>query len=105
MAMSPARILMPWKVLEMEFHNKNHTSNNGNKVILAVVDRANRFPLSYSMPCKVLGVALLLSGLNLAFVVPVAIRSDARAEFTASFMIHLCRWIGTGVIYRSADHP
>lgn len=68
----------------MDFHDMNHTSNNGNKLFLVVIDRATSLLFAFSMPFNAaLGIARVLLGLCLIFVVPVAIRSAAEGEFTA----------------------
>lgn len=75
---------MPWGVLENDFQDMKHKSNNGNKLTLVVADRATGLLFAYPMPSKAAIRDALLS-----FSVLVTVRSNAWVEFTAQVVRHL----------------
>ena len=104
--MMPARLLWPWKMLEMDLHDMKQVSSAENRYILLVVDRANRFVFAYALQSKdSVGVARKLLELLLTFGVPLSIRSDAGGEFTAKVVAHLCQWLRVQLDQGPADHP
>lgn len=50
--MFPARFLMPWEMLEMDFQDTKRTTLAGNRNVLVVVDRALKFLFPYALPSK-----------------------------------------------------
>ena len=47
--MMPARFLRPWEVLEMDIQDLKHESQDGNRYLLVVVDRASKFLFAYPL--------------------------------------------------------
>ena len=104
--MMPARLLWPWKMLEMDLHDMKQVSSAENRYILLVVDRANRFVFAYALQSKdSVGVARKLLELLLTFGVPLSIRSDGGREFAAKLVAHLCQWLRVNLDHGPADHP
>ena len=90
--MMPARFLLPWEVLEMDIQDLKQESQDGNRYLSVVVDRASEFLFAYPLPSKdAVGVSRKLLQLLLTFGVPLSIRSDAGGEFTAQVLslIHI----------------
>jgi len=105
-AMMPARFLRPWEVLEMDIQDLKQESQDGNRYLLVVVDRASKFLFAYPLPSKdAVGVSRKLLELLLTFGVPLSIRSDAGGEFTAQVVKHLCQWLRVSIDYGPSNHP
>ena len=90
----------------MDLHDMKHESQQGNKFMLVIVDRASKFIFAFPLPSKVSEqVASNLLTLCLTFGVPQEIRSDAGGEFTSDVMKHLCRWLTVPIGYGATGHP
>lgn len=62
--MMPARLLPPWEVPEMDIRDMKVSSDNGNRYLLVVVDRAYKFPTAFPLSSKeAVGVSHKLLGL------------------------------------------
>lgn len=105
-AMMPAKFLRPWEVLEMDIQDLKQESQDGNRYLLVVVDRASKFLFAYPLPSKdAVGVSRKLLEVILTFGVPLSIRSDAGGEFTAQVVKNLCQWLRVSIDYGPANHP
>ena len=82
--MIPARFLRTWEVFEMDIQDLSQESQDGNRYLLFVVDRASKFLFAYPLPSKnATGVNRKLLAVLLTFGVPLSIQSDAGGKFTA----------------------
>ena len=71
-----------------------------------MVDRASKVLFAYPLPSKdAVWVSRKLLNLLLTFGVPLSIRSDARREFTAQIVKHLCQRLRVSIDYGPANHP
>ena len=87
--MMPARFLRPWEVLEMDIQDLKHESQDGNRYLLVVVDRASKFLLTYPLPSKnAVEVSRKVMAVLLTFGMPPSTRSIAGGEFTAQVVKH-----------------
>ena len=104
--MMPARFLRPWEVLEMDIQDLKQESQDGNRYLLVVVDRASKFLFAYPLPSKdAVGVSRKLLELLLTFGVPLSIRSDAGGEFTAQMVKHFCQRLKVSIDYGPSNNP
>ena len=102
----PAKFLRPWEVLELDIQDLKQESQDGNRYLLVVADRASKFVFAYPLSSKdAVGVSRKLLEVLLTFVVPLWIRSDARGEFTVQVVEHLCQWLRVSIDYCSAGMP
>ena len=77
----------------------------GNKCLLVVVNRTNKFLFAYPLPNKTAdSVAKKLLELLLTFDISLSLRSDPGKEFTADVFEHICKWYNVMIDYGSADH-
>ena len=105
-AMMPVKFLRPWEVLEMDTQDLKQKSQDGNRYLLVVVDRASKFLFADPLPSKnAVGVSRELLELLLTFGAPLSIRSDARGKFTAQAVKHVCQWLRVSIDYGPANHP
>ena len=75
--MMPARLPQPWGVLEMDIQDMKVTSDQGNRYLLIVVDRAAKFLTAFPLPTEeAVGVSRKLLSLLLTFGLPLSIRCD-----------------------------
>ena len=90
----------------MDTQDMSRESTEGFKYMLLVVDRASRFPFACPLKTKeASGVAKFLMEICLSFGVPVSVRFDGGAEFTATLVQDLCRWLRADISYGPVDHP
>lgn len=73
----PARFLLLWEMIEIDFQAMGETSEAGSKYLLVVEDKASTFLFAYLLPTKeAVGVARKVLELFLTFRMPLSIRSD-----------------------------
>ena len=76
----------------MGIHGMGARSEGGNKYLLIVVDRANKFLFAYLLPNKTAeNMAKKLLKLLLTFGISLSLRSDPGTEFTAEVVQRLCK--------------
>lgn len=114
-AMLPARFLQPSEVLDKDFRSGAHTSAEGNKYLLLVVDKVSRFLFAYPLRTREADrEARHLFDLCLSFGVPACIRAGGWGEFTATvikfflwiffFFVDFCGWLRVTIEYGPVDH-
>ena len=69
----------------MDIQDLKQESQDGNRYLLVVVDRASKFLFAYPLPSKdAVGVSRKLLELLLTFGVPLSVRGDAGGELVHS---------------------
>ena len=87
--MMPTRLLRPWEVLDVYIQDFKQKSQEGNRYLLVVVDRASIFLLTYPLPSKnAVEVSRKVMAVLLTFGMPPSTRSIAGGEFTAQVVKH-----------------
>lgn len=88
--MMPARLFQPWEVLGVDIQDLTFTSDNGNRYLLVVIDRASMFLTAFPLPSKkAIGESRKLLELLPVFGLPRSIRCDPGNAFTAEVMQRL----------------